>query len=127
MGSGLIILVEKACVIILAGYIVSRAPFMRPYVEEKPVPLPYNFLLGFIFGLFSIYGALSRIRLVGAVVIAGLVGGPIPGLIAGLMGGGHRLLIGLLDWQTYGFTAIPCAISTPLIGGPPGGYAAGMG
>ncbi len=120
----LITLAEKVCVIVLVGYIVSRAPFMRPYVEDRPPSLRSHLLLGFIFGLFSIYGTLSGVQLLGAVVntrdtgpmIAGLLGGPVPGLIAGLMGGGHRLLIGLLNWDRFGFTAIPCSVSTLLIG-----------
>lgn len=123
MGS-LITLAEKAAVIVLAGYIVSRASFMRPYVEEKPTNLRSHLLLGLVFGLFSIYGTLGGIHLGGAVInirdvgplIAGLVGGPVPGLIAGVIGGGHRLLTGLLDWEALGFTAIPCSLSTLLIG-----------
>ena len=78
----LITLAEKACVIVLIGYIVSRAPFMRSYVEDRPPSLRSHLLLGIIFGLFSIYGTLSGVHLLGAVVntrdtgpmIAGLFG-----------------------------------------------------
>jgi LytS/YehU family sensor histidine kinase len=44
-----------------------------------------------------------------AAMAAGFAGGPLAGLIAGLMGGIHRYTVG-------GATALPCAISTILIG-----------
>jgi sigma-B regulation protein RsbU (phosphoserine phosphatase) len=97
---------------------------MRSYVEERSPPLRSHLLLGLIFGLFSIYGTLSGIPLMGAVVnirdagplVAGLAGGTVPGLLAGLIGGSHRLLMGLLDWERLGFTCFACSVSTVLIG-----------
>lgn len=123
MGS-LIMLVEKAALIILAGYILFRFPPLRPYAEDRPAKLPSHLTLGVMFGLLSIYGTIAGIPIPGAIInirdvgplIAGLVGGPIPGLIAGVIGGGHRLLIGLLDWEISGFASIPCSLSTLLIG-----------
>ena len=55
-----------------------------------------------IFGLFSIYGTLSGIQILGAIanirdlgpMIAGLMGGPIVGLGAGLIGAAHRYFLG---------------------------------
>jgi LytS/YehU family sensor histidine kinase len=44
-----------------------------------------------------------------ATMIAGVAGGPIAGLLAGLIGGIHRYTVG-------GFTALPCTVSTILIG-----------
>ncbi len=53
-------------------------------------------------------GAIANIRDLGPM-IAGLVGGPIVGLGAGLIGGIHRYFLG-------GFTAVPCALSTIIAG-----------
>lgn len=44
-----------------------------------------------------------------AVMIAGVMGGPFAGVLAGLIGGIHRFTVG-------GATALPCTISTILIG-----------
>ena len=42
-------------------------------------------------------------------MIAGVTGGPVAGLLAGLIGGLHRYTVG-------GATALPCTVSTTLIG-----------
>jgi sigma-B regulation protein RsbU (phosphoserine phosphatase) len=71
-----------------------------------------------LFGVFSILGTYMGTELPsGAILnyrdlgpmIAGLVGGPVVGLGAGLIGGVHRFFMG-------GFTAVPCALATILIG-----------
>jgi sigma-B regulation protein RsbU (phosphoserine phosphatase) len=71
-----------------------------------------------LFGVFSILGTYMGTELPsGAILnyrdlgpmIAGLVGGPVVGLGAGLIGGAHRFFMG-------GFTAVPCALATILIG-----------
>jgi phosphoserine phosphatase RsbU/P len=90
---------------------VERVIFHRATWYENGI-----FIL--IFGAFSIFGtltaiplpsgALSSIRDLGPM-IAGLVGGPIVGLGAGLIGGVHRFFLG-------GITAIPCGLATILAG-----------
>jgi sigma-B regulation protein RsbU (phosphoserine phosphatase) len=70
-----------------------------------------------LFGLFALYGTYSGIQTSGAIanirnvgpIMGGLLGGPLVGLGAGLIGGIHRYLMG-------GFTALPCAIGTILSG-----------
>jgi sigma-B regulation protein RsbU (phosphoserine phosphatase) len=71
-----------------------------------------------LFGVFSILGTYMGTELPsGAILnyrdlgpmIAGLVGGPVVGLGAGLIGGVHRFFMG-------GFTAVPCALAPILIG-----------
>lgn len=71
-----------------------------------------------LFGGFSILGTYMGTELPsGAILnyrdlgpmIAGLVGGPVVGLGAGIIGGIHRFFMG-------GFTAVPCALATILIG-----------
>lgn len=70
-----------------------------------------------VFGLIGILGtyagipvgdALANSRVIG-VMAAGLIGGPVMGVSAGLIAGGHRYLLG-------GFTAFSCSISSILEG-----------
>jgi len=80
----------------------------------------YNrlFLIVF-FGLFGILGtysgnaifqSIANLRAM-AVITAGLYGGPVVGLGAGLIAGGHRFLI-----DPWGFSAFPCSLATLLEG-----------
>jgi LytS/YehU family sensor histidine kinase len=123
----LVTMVEKVCVIVLLGYVVSRAPFFRAYLTGGRPRARDLLAMVATFGLFSVYGTLGGTRIGEAVInvrdagpmIAGLVGGPLPGLLAGLAGGLHRLWLGLGDmgeWQRLGYTCIPCSLSTVLVG-----------
>ncbi len=115
---------EKAAIIVLFAYVLFRVPLLRPFAEQRTSSRRAKILLGVVFGLFSIYGTLSGLPVLGGVInirdmgpmIAGLVGGVVPGVVAGTMGGTQRLLMGIADWEAYGLTAIPCALSTLLIG-----------
>ena len=72
-------------------------------------------LIVFIFGLFSIYGTLGGVKIGDAVLnvrdagpmIAGLVGGPLAGLLARIVGGLHRLAYGWGAWRIGRGMAIP--------------------
>ncbi len=75
-------------------------------------------VFGVVLGLLAIYGTLMGTKLADGTIInvrelaammAGVVGGPIAGVVAGLIGGIHRYTVG-------GATALPCTISTILIG-----------
>jgi len=63
-----------------------------------------------IFGAISIFGTFSGIEVFGSManvrdlgpMVAGLIGGSVMGLGAGIVGGLYRLSLG-------GFTAVPCA------------------
>jgi sigma-B regulation protein RsbU (phosphoserine phosphatase) len=96
--------------------ISNRKPFIR--VLNNRGTWPDKLLIIVLFGAFSIIGTYMGTELPsGAILnyrdlgpmIAGLVGGPIVGLGAGLIGGVHRFFMD-------GFTAVPCAISTIIIG-----------
>jgi len=89
--------------------------FKPSIVTNGTVP---KLVIGFALGLLSIYGTLMGTRLEDgtiinvrelAAMIAGVAGGPIAGLLAGLIGGLHRYTLG-------GATALPCTVSTILIG-----------
>jgi sigma-B regulation protein RsbU (phosphoserine phosphatase) len=93
-----------------------RKPFKR--VLNNRGTWQDQLLMIVLFGGFSILGTYMGTELPsGAILnyrdlgpmIAGLVGGPVVGLGAGLIGGVHRFFMD-------GFTAVPCALSTILIG-----------
>jgi len=101
---------------VFVDIISNRTPFKR--VLNNRGTWPDKILLILLFGGFSILGTYMGTELPsGAILnyrdlgpmIAGLVGGPVVGLGAGGIGGVHRFFMG-------GFTAVPCAVSTILIG-----------
>lgn len=65
-------------------------------------------ILGTYMGIELPSGAVINVRDLGPI-IAGLTGGPLIGFGAGLAGGLHRYFMG-------GFTCIPCALATVIIG-----------
>lgn len=90
-------------------------PFKLSKMKNGIVP---KLVIGVVLGLLAIYGTLMGTKLDNgtiinvrelAAMIAGVAGGPIGGLLAGLIGGLHRYTVG-------GATALPCTISTSLIG-----------
>ncbi|MDD1772893.1 MAG: SpoIIE family protein phosphatase [Methanomassiliicoccales archaeon] len=112
----LVVLTEMICVIIVVAYVVTRTEFFHDALKGKVTWKGAYFMI-ILFGLLSIFGTYSGLDILGAKVnvrdigpmIAGLIGGPIVGLGAGLIGGLHRLSMG-------GITAVPCSISTVLAG-----------
>lgn len=112
----LLVLVEKACVIVVVAYIISRLSYFSEILEGK-FTIKNQAIMILIFGGISIFGTYSGVDVFGAManvrdlgpMVAGLIGGPVMGLGAGLIGGLYRLSLG-------GFTAVPCAISTILAG-----------
>lgn len=109
-------LVEKACLVIVVVYLLSRTKLFDSVLDRK-TNAKTQIILAVIFGILAIYGTYSGIKTSGAIanirnlgpMIAGLIGGPWVGLGAGLIGGVHRYFIG-------GFTAIPCALGTIISG-----------
>lgn len=109
-------LLAKVCVIIVIAYLVTHLKYFKEVLDGK-LTFKNQIILILIFGLLAIYSSYSGFQVAGAIantrdlapMIAGLVGGPILGLGAGLIGGLHRLTMG-------GITAVPCAISTILAG-----------
>jgi sigma-B regulation protein RsbU (phosphoserine phosphatase) len=113
----LIVALIKDMVVVVGFFdIFTRTKFFRN-IMEKRLTFTNRLSLIVIFGLFSIYGTLGgelykevyvNIRDMGPA-LAGLLGGPVVGLAAGLIGGIHRYTLG-------GLTCGACAISTVLIG-----------
>jgi len=112
----LLVLVEKICVIVVIAYLITRTKYFREILDKR-FTLKNRAILILIFGAVSIFGTYSGIEIFGAIasvrdlgpMIAGLIGGPVIGLGAGLIGGIHRYFLG-------GFTCVPCSLATVLAG-----------
>jgi len=114
--------VAKVCVVIVFVYLVTRTRYFTE-ILDKQFNAKNQIVLILIFGIFAIYstysgiklpsGAIANIRDLGPIV-AGLIGGPVMGLGAGLIGGVHRYFLG-------GLTQIACPLATVVAG-----LAAGM-
>jgi sigma-B regulation protein RsbU (phosphoserine phosphatase) len=113
----LIDLTKTACVVVAFAYVVTRTGFFTEILDKK-LGFKNQAILILLFGALSIFGtygglklssgAIANIRDLGPMV-AGLVGGPLVGLGAGLIGGVHRYFLG-------GFVCIPCSLSTVIAG-----------
>ncbi len=110
-------LMNSTAVILIVGYFLTRSQFYDIMAVDKP-SLRQLLLLILIFGVFSIYGTVSGIKLNDGVIanirdlgpmLAGLIAGPVAGLAAGLIGGIHRYTLG-------GYTQMACSISTVMAG-----------
>jgi sigma-B regulation protein RsbU (phosphoserine phosphatase) len=109
-------LIHSAAVISVIAYILSRSRFYEDFLAGK-ITWKIRVLLVIVFGLMSIYGTLSGFAFLGAVAntrdlgpaLAGLFGGPIAGVGAGLIGAVHRYSMG-------GPTGVSCAVATVVSG-----------
>jgi len=108
------LLVNISLLVLVAAILIELKP-LRRLLKKQNKSLTDQLCLGIIFGALSISGTYTGLSLQGAVVntrvvstlAAGLVGGPLPGLCAGLMGGVHRML-----YAPSSFTSLACAIGT---------------
>lgn len=106
--------------LLLAGgfAIMTMAPFERMNMGRER-PAWATVAVTVLFGLFGILGtytgnyvfhSYANLRAIG-VITAGLFGGPVVGMGAGLIAGSHRYLIDI-----GGFSSLPCALATFLEG-----------
>lgn len=111
----LLSLAQKMSIVAALAYFMSGIrPFRNLLIQ--PADVRVKLLMVVVFGLFGILGtygvningAIANNRIIG-VAVAGLLGGPLVGLGAGLLAGGHRFFLG-------GFTAFSCGISTVVEG-----------
>ncbi|MGM0379606.1 MAG: LytS/YhcK type 5TM receptor domain-containing protein [Bacillota bacterium] len=105
--------------IIMIAFLISKVKLSLKMLRKKKLERKEKIVLGLFFGFLSIIGTLTGIpfkhaivntRVIG-VAIAGLLGGPISGFLAGIIAGGHRFLIDI-----GGFTSFSCAVATILEG-----------
>ncbi|SDN99849.1 LytS/YhcK type 5TM receptor domain-containing protein [Alkalicoccus daliensis] len=128
-----VIMLERLGIIVMVAFLMTRIPFVRRLIDNHDVTFFQRLSAALLFGFFGIIGtytgvivstgettyirwvsalgeeeAIANARVIG-VVVAGLLGGWKVGLGAGVIAGGHRLLLG-------GFTGVACGISTILAG-----------
>lgn len=117
MGESLLVqMVERLSIAATLAFILSQTTVFRR-INYRTVTLLDKIKLSVIFGGIGIVGtyagipvddALANSRVIG-VMAAGLLGGPVIGVSAGLIAGGHRYLFG-------GFSAFSCALSNVMEG-----------
>lgn len=105
--------------LVLIASLFTKNKIIRRMLLEKRSTLWSQVVLAVIFGLFAILstytgipleGVILNTRVIGALA-GGIIGGPIVGIGAGLIGGVHRYF-----YDINGFTTIACALSTLLAG-----------
>jgi sigma-B regulation protein RsbU (phosphoserine phosphatase) len=114
--SSLLVLLQLICVIVVVAYLLTRSRFFVNVLDGHPA-VKTQIILILVFGLLSIYGTISGVEMLGAIInvrdlgpmVAGLIGGPFVGLGAGLIGAAYRGSLG-------GVTVIPCTLATILAG-----------
>lgn len=97
----MISVINTACVMMMMAYLVIRTRINLD-ILEKNAKKKDMILVAFVFGCFSIYAGLNAITVnIGVMslrhsgpILGGLVGGPVVGLGAGLIGAADRLLQG---------------------------------
>ncbi len=113
------ILVNQVGIIAILAIVISQSRIARKILAKKRRRIREQILLISFFSAFGIastymgvpvHGAIANSRVVG-VFVAGLIGGPLIGLLSGLIAGFHRWVIDI-----GGFTAVACMLSTILEG-----------
>lgn len=101
--------------LLLVAMVLTEIRPLRAMLKSRSRTAASRLCLGVIFGLLSISGTYTGLDFQGAVVntrvvstvAAGLVGGPLSGICAGLMGGVHRYF-----FDPDGFTSLACGLGT---------------
>ncbi|WP_321504436.1 SpoIIE family protein phosphatase [uncultured Methanoregula sp.] len=114
--SSLLVLLQLICVIVVVAYLVSRRQFFNDVLDGHPA-IKIQVLLILVFGALSVYGTVAGVEFMGAFInvrdlgpmVAGLIGGPVVGVGAGLIGAAYRMSLG-------GFTVYACSLATLLAG-----------
>ncbi|MDO8873408.1 MAG: SpoIIE family protein phosphatase [Methanoregula sp.] len=114
--SSLLVLLQLICVIVVVAYLLTRSKLFIDVLDGHPA-IKTQIILILVFGILSIYGTVSGVEMLGAIVnvrdlgpmVAGLIGGPVVGLGAGLIGAAYRGSLG-------GVTVVPCSLATILAG-----------
>ena len=114
--SYLLVLIQLISVIIVVAYLLTRSRIFSEVLDGHPA-VKTQVILILVFGALSVYGTISGIEFMGAIVnvrdlgpmLAGLLGGPVVGIGAGLIGAAYRLSL-------EGFTVYACSLATVLAG-----------
>lgn len=108
-------LILNLSMLVIIAQLLTKTTFVKQFMFSYKTDLRSNFALAVIFGLISILstytgidvnGAIVNIRVIG-VMSGGIIGGPVVGMGAAIIGGLHRYF-----FDVGGFTSVACAIST---------------
>lgn len=102
-------------VLVMIAFVITRISFFKNLIVEHKTNLRHKIILAVIFGSFGILGTYMGIPIEGAiansrsvgVIISGLLGGPLVGILSGLIASTHRFAIDI-----GGFSTLACSIST---------------
>jgi len=106
---------ERFGLLLAGGFAIMMFVPLEKLGPGRKRSIPAMVVLVVLFSMFTILGTYSgnivfqsfaNLRATGAIT-AGLFGGPVVGLLTGLIGGGHRYFI-----DVGGFSALPCALAT---------------
>lgn len=109
-------LIINISLLVLIATILTKIPFMKSVLsEEQRARVKDQLILGVIFGLFCVFSTCTGVRVDGAIqntrvlgaLAAGLLGGPVVGITAALIGAIHRFL-----YDIGGVTSLACTVST---------------
>jgi phosphoserine phosphatase RsbU/P len=109
-------LAKSMAVVIVVAYLFTRTKTYREVLGRR-IGWKGRLLLILIFGAFSVWGTLAGVEILGGIAntrdlgaaLGGLLGGPLVGLGAGLIGAAQRLAMG-------GFVAVPSALGAIVAG-----------
>jgi two-component system sensor histidine kinase LytS len=105
-------LISAAAFILLSSRTLQRMTSGDLTLKDKLAMILFFGVFG-IFGTYqgdAVQGVIANLRAI-SMILAGLLGGPVVGIGAGLIAGGHRWLIDL-----GGLSALPCGLATFLEG-----------
>jgi sigma-B regulation protein RsbU (phosphoserine phosphatase) len=91
-------------VIVVVAYLLTRSKLFLEVLDGHPA-VKTQIVLILVFGILSIYGTVSGVEMLGAIVNV-RDRGP---MVAGLIGAAYR-------WSLGGFTIVPCSTATILAG-----------
>lgn len=112
-------LLTNAGLLLVAVTVLTEMRPLRAILKQQDRSVPNQLLLGLVFGLLSIASTYTGLSFRGAIVntrtistlAAGLVGGPLTGVSAGIISGLHRYF-----YNPGGFTSLACGLGTASFG-----------
>lgn len=105
--------------LVLIASLLTKNKILRRMLLEKNGSIWGKAALAIVFGLFCILSTYTGVQLEGVIVntrvigafAGGIIGGPLVGIGAGLIGGIHRYL-----YDINGFTTVACSLATLFAG-----------
>lgn len=110
-------LVINISLLVLIATILTKISFVKQVLveDDRRLKILDQLILGLIFGAFCIFSTCTGVKVAGAIqntrvlgaMAGGMLGGPVVGITAGLIGAVHRYF-----YDAGGLTSLSCTIST---------------